>query len=311
MGEGKMRSAVKSQLKFQISVACIGLALAFSANAQSTLVHYYDFSTGTANDQVGTANGTLTGTATITGGGLYVNGGNGTVGGQFGGGGPMLVLDPSAGAGITGAFTIEDWFTCTTGWPKNDTLWCFTDASTTGNAGGSNPNYLFNVPVQADYNYWASAAFVVGGGGLTRSNVGWDLELKGNQSTGVWLDQGGPHQTILTYDGNTFTYYVDGAIAWQAPTVNDPGFNLSSLPEIAIGGGSPYNDPAMTGDTWSFAIMSGAISSNQVASLYGLGSAANSSDVETLLVPEPGTLALVGLGVAPLIWCWRRKNYRG
>ena len=262
------------------------VGLAVSANAQ--LLHQYDFSTGTGNDLVGTANGTVQGGATIGGGALNVNGGNGGVDGIWSGTGPRLTLNSSAVSGITGAFTIEDWFTCTTGWPKFDTLYAFSD--------GSNNNYLLGAPVRAEDGYPSGVGFV-GAGGLTRSQIStWDMVLHG-----IYLDTPGVHQTVLTYDGTTFSYYVDGVLAnynGYAATLTDPGFNLSSLLDIGIGGGSPYDDPSMTGSTYAFRIYGQALTSDQVAALDTAGAGASTSTINADIapVPEPGSLALMGFG---------------
>ncbi len=71
------------------------------------LLHRYDF-TGNANDSVGTANGTLEGSATISGGALNTT----AVAGSLSGGVPQngVLLPAGAVAGITGPFTIESWF---------------------------------------------------------------------------------------------------------------------------------------------------------------------------------------------------------
>ncbi len=282
------------QFKLPLAIACVGLGLAFSANAQ--LLHRYDFSVD-GSDSVGTAHGTLVNTATITGGALVTAGGNGTVNGNWNANGPRLTLDPSAVAGITGAFTIEDWFTCTTGWPKYDTLYAFSDNTI--------DNYIHAAPVRG-YSPWPSGIGIIGGGGITRpqTNV-WDLVLNG-----IYLDQGGPHQTVLTYDGTTFKYYVDGALANYAglpATAVDPGFNLSTLTNIGLNGGSPYNDPTLTGSTWDFRIYGQALTPDQVASLYSLGSDASSASI-LQVIPEPSTIALGLLGAVSVIWGWRRKT---
>jgi hypothetical protein len=266
--------------------ASVGLLAALSFSAKADLVHYYQFSTGSGNDQVGSANGTLLNGAAITGGALVTAGGNGTVSGQWGGSGPMMTLNSSAVSGITGAFTIVDWFTCTTGWPKYDGLYAFSD--------GSQNNYLLATPVRNESN-WPSGVGFVGGGGLTRSQIStWDMVVHG-----IYLDTPGPHQTILTYDGTTFSYYVDGQLAnfsGYAATMADPGFNLSTLTDIGINGGSPYGDPALTGSTYSFGIFNHSLTTSDVSALYGLGSNPTSSQI-VAAVPEPSILALTGVAL--------------
>ncbi len=268
------------------------LALAVSVNAQSDLEHYYQFSTGTANDQVGTANGTLQGGASITGGALVTAGNNGGTSGQWGGTGPMLTLNSSAVSGINGSFTIEDWFTCTTGWPKFDTLYSFSD--------GTQGNYLLATPVRGG-DPWQSSVAMRGAGGTATG--GWDYF-----ANGIYLDSPGVHQVVATYDGTTLTYYVDGQLANYASlpaTVTNPGFNLSTLTDIGINGGSPYGDPALTGSTYSFGIFSGALTAGQVSSLYSLGSDA-SAPLIVAAVPEPGSMTLAMFGGASLL-LWRRR----
>jgi len=275
-----------------VLIAIVSVALVSSANAQ-TLVHRYDFNT--TNDSVGTANGTLVGTASLAGGALVTDGGKGTVNGTWSGTGPRMTLDPSAVAGITGAFSIEDWFTCTTGWPKYDSCYALSDGSDPGSQSAS---YLLAVPVRG-YNPYPSGVNVVGAGGISRPAVGWDLGMEG-----IYLDTPGVHQTVLTYDGNSFRYYVDGVLSTfgiGGGPVSDPGFNLSTLPNIGINGGSPFNDPSLTGSTYDFRIYSGALSADQVATNFAAGS-------DVVGIPEPGTIALLVVGIFGLLWVRFRKN---
>lgn len=267
----------------------VGMAAAVAAYAsvaQAALLHRYDFSAGTA-DSVGTAHGTLVGTATVTGGALATAGGNGAVNGTWSGTGPRMTVDSSAVSGITGAFTIEDWFTCTTGWPKFDTLYAFSDTTI--------DNYLLAAPVRG-YSPWPSGVATVGAGGLTRG-ASWDYVVQGR-----WLDDPQLHQTVLTYDGTTFTYYVDGVQAdysGLASTLINAGFNLSTLTAIGVNGGSPYGDPSLTGSTYDFRIYGQALSAAEVAAVFALGSDASNAGIEQV-IPEPATLSLA-LGAAALL----------
>jgi hypothetical protein len=263
--------------------------------AQAALLHRYDFSvdsTTSVADTVGTANGTLVGTATVTGGSLVTNGGNGTINGIWTGTGPRMTLDPSAVSGITGAFTIEDWFTCTTGWPKFDTMYAFSDTTI--------DNYLLAAPVRG-YSPWPSGVAVVGAGGLARGSS-WDYVVQG-----IYLDTPSLHQTVITYDGTTFTYYVDGVLANHAAlaaTLVNPGFNLSLLTAIGVNGGSPYSDPSLTGSTSDFRIYGQGMTADQVAALYALGANASNAGISQV-IPEPGTVALSLAAVGLLL---RRRS---
>lgn len=298
-------STIRRKTKLVLTAGAAILSFGIAANAQ--LAHYYQFSTGTPNDQVGTANGTLQGSATITGGALVTDGGNGSVSGQWGGTGPMLTLDPSAVSGITGAFTIVDWYQATTGWPKFDTAYAFSDGLTDTN--GNPIDYLLHTPVRADANStYPSGVGIEGAGGLVRDANNWDYLVRGK-----YLDDNNIHQTVLTYDGTTFSYYVDGAPAYfatygYADTLTDPGFNLSALTDIALNGGSPYSDPALTGSTYSFAIFNQSLTAGQVAAVYGVGDDASVAQLNAAaVVPEPSTAALAVLaGLAGLLF-WRRS----
>jgi hypothetical protein len=291
----KPRSLKNQRSAIAVSAGLL-FAMAACASAQQ-LAHYYQFSTGTASDQVGSANGTLLNGAAVTGGALVTAGGNGAVSGQWGGSGPMMTVDSSAVAGITGAFTLVDWFSCSTGWPKYDSLYAFSD--------GTQNNYLLGNPVQG-YSPWPSGVGIAGAGGYGHyqdPNGDWCQNV-----LGIYLDGGGLHQTVLTYDGTTFSYYVDGVLAnynGLAATAVDPGFNLSTLTDIALNGGSPFADPSLTGSTYSFGILNGALTASQIASLYGLGDNASAASI-TAVVPEPASLALVLLGGGRL-WLRRRQ----
>ena len=262
-------------------------ALGLSADAQS-LLHRYDFNS--TSDTVGTANGTLVGTATLSGGALVTDGQNGNVNGTWSGTGPRMTVDGSAVSGLSGAFTIETWFTCTTGWPKFDTIYSFSDATTA--------NYLLSTPVRGGAPWQSSVAMKGAGGTATGS---WDYF-----ANGIYLDNNSLHQQLVTYDGTTLTYYIDGVIANYSSlpaTVVNPGFNLSTLTSIGINGGSPYGDPSLTGSTTDFRIYSGALSADQVAGVYSLGSDASNVSIISAItpVPEPSTLALGALGGLALL----------
>ena len=267
------------------SLAAASIAAASLTSAPAALVHRYEFN-GDTNDSVGSSHGTLVGTASVTGGALVTNGGNGAVNGTFSGTGPRMTVDASAVAGITGSFTIETWFTCSTGWPKFDTIYAFSD--------GTTGNYLLGAPVRG-YSPWPSGVAIKGAGGVGDGN--FDQAV-----TGIYLDNNALHQTVLTYDGTTFTYYIDGVLAsgFGPATAVDPGFNLSTLTSIGVNGGSPWGDPSLTGSTSDFRIYNHALTETQVASVYTLGADASSASVAGA-VPEPATSLLGAFGILCLL----------
>ena len=255
---------------FKTSAIIVMLASLLDVSANAQLLHRYDFNT--ANDTVGTANGTLLNGATLSGGALITDGGNGATNGAWGGTGQMMTLASSAVGGITNAFTLETWFQCTTGWPKYDSLFAFSD--------GTTANTLLGVPVMG-YGPWPSGFNIAGGGGSNSVTV-----------RGIYLDNNAKHQVLLTYDGTNFTYYVDGVLAnfsGFSATASDPGFNLSSLTDLGINGGSPWGDPILTGSTYDFRIYGQGVSALQVAQIYALGSDANNSDITAIVTPAPAT----------------------
>ncbi|MCE5187554.1 MAG: PEP-CTERM sorting domain-containing protein [Planctomycetaceae bacterium] len=262
-------------------------ALTLTVNAD--LVHRYDFTTD-ASDSVGTANGTLVGSAIISGGAAVTDGGNGTVNGQWSLGNARVELDPTAVSGITGAFTIETWFSCTTGWPKFDSLFAFSDGDEVTQA-----SYMLGTPVRGG-DPWPSGVGFRGAG--SPPPPGWDYVIHGQ-----YMDTPGLHQLAVTYDGTTFSLYEDGVLcnfAGLPATVDAPGFNLSLLTYIGINGGSPYGDPVLTGSTFDFRIYDHSLSAAQVAGVYGLGSDAVNADIMAV-VPEPATLVLLGLGAVAML----------
>ena len=74
------------QRRSQISTTILVLAGMLGGSANAQLLHRYDFNT--TNDTVGTANGTLVGSATLSGGALVTDGGNGASNGTWSGTGP-------------------------------------------------------------------------------------------------------------------------------------------------------------------------------------------------------------------------------
>lgn len=241
--------------------------------ASGGLLHRYDF-TSNANDSVGTAHGTLRGSATISGGALNTT----NAAGGLSGGVPQngVQLPPAAGSNITGPFTIESWFVA------NDGAGFATLFSFSGNNTGS---YVMATPDRGN----VSAIFVVGGGGGT-------VEQQANAQN---QDNGALHQMVVAYDGTTLSYYIDGALGsftGLSPTITNPGLVLATLTYIGINGGSPWADKSFNGSTRDFRIYGQSLTAGQVTNLYALGSDASNSAISASLVPPA---APTGLAATP------------
>ena len=259
----------------------LAAALLAPGFANAALVHRYDFETdGLALDSVGTADGGLYGSATISGGALNTT----NVLGQLNGGVPRngVGLPTATVAGITGAFTIEAWTNYSFGGSSFTTAFSFSDGTTS--------NYVLGTPARGGSPYPSSIA-VIGGG------VAGGEQL----ARGQFFDNGA-HHWVVTYDGTNLTYYQDGSTDLAgfnttnsfSATISAPGLDLSSLTQIGIAGGAPWPDNSATGQTLDFRIYDSAVSPAQVAQLNALGANASNAQIAAV-VPEPSVALLAGL----------------
>jgi len=262
----------KTIIKSALAAVVLGAVTAASAQ---TLEHRYSFSTGTVDDTVGTADGSLNLFTTISGGALVTANITGS----------GATLPAAASAGITGAFTISDFYNVQADAVWFSTVFSFSDATVN--------NYLLAQVVRGVAPFPSSVA-VIGAGGSSALGV----------LTGASGDLG-PQHLLVTYDGNTLSYYRNGSLA---NSLVDPGFNLSSLTDIGISSGSPYGDPSMSskngtdGYNYDLSIINGAVTPEQVDGLYALGPDASNAAIQNVLTPtpEPTTLALSGMGLLAL-----------
>lgn len=273
-------------------VSALAVALCATANAQ--LLHRYDFETD-ASDSVGTADGAIYGSATISGGGLY-SGGSGILG-QLSGGLPQngAGLPASAVSGITGAFTIECWLQTPFGGGFT-TAFSFSDGTTS--------QYVLGTPARGNSPY-ASSIAAIGGGGSTTEQL----------ATGRYFDTDELLQMMVTFDGSTLTYYQNSQTDYDgfntanglSASLTDPGLDLSTLTQIGVNGGAPWPDNSMAGTVYDFRIYGQSLSAGQVATLYGLGADASNGAISAVLIPEPTSFALAGFGILGMLIARRRS----
>lgn len=239
----------------------------------------YNFSSGTTNDSVGGANGTLTGSATLSGGNLVTDGSNGA-GMRI----PLTVV-----GNIHGSFAIEDWISygSTANVTKSETQW-----SSFYTLGSSTNNFIIAQSKRQDGTGIMSTTININGNGLTLGATP--------------ISDTGPHMLALTYNSTTkeLTMYVDGKSTGSGEislgsldlgalaTIATPGTGQTANQFDGLGGLDPYNDPSFAGNTSNFKIFSNNLTAGQILSDYNAGTAA---------VPEPATLGLLAVGGVALL----------
>lgn len=268
--------------KLPIVLGLGGFLCLASANAQ--LAHRYNLSN--ALDSVGTANGTLNGGASFTGGQLVTTGPNTD----------YLALPASVGAGITGDFTIQTFFTI-----------------------GANPNNfssLFSLSSPGNRNFFlVNPARGNAGGNLSANFQQRPGQVNGGDDTEVDIRPGSnplafgaQNDLAITYvaSTNTVTLYVNGvsvASGSIAAAVFPAGpFSLEASTSggiNGINGGGPFNDDSINGSTNDFRIYSSALTPAQVTAIDALGADASNAAIQAI-VPEPATWVTMLLSLVAL-----------
>ncbi len=211
----------------------------------ANLKHQWTFDDGTAKDDIGGADGTLMGAATVTGNAL-----NTTSGGY-------LEL-PAATIAINTypAITEEIWFTSSSGVNSGCCMLSYF-GNTTGSFGD---NYIFVTPAGCTN---ARVAMSCG----TTSNP-WTVEDGINADR---IDDGKLHHLVATLDATSITFYIDGVFQ---SAVTYTGVNAISALSPALAylcKGGYTGDPTWKGQVHKFSIYDKAISADEVLYLYQKG----------------------------------------
>jgi hypothetical protein len=278
------------------SLALVALAAGSmtAGSAQAELKHRYSFS-GNVNDSVGGANGTVVGGAGYVGGELDLSGNTENA--------PAIVNDTfvdlpngiisgAAASGTAGALSLEWWAT-----PATVTTWMrLGDFSVANGPEGFSTGSVFDGSTNlfvtlfdgrsgnrpAAYNLYDSPTAPVGftfAPGAVVPTAGVEVHA------------------VAVYDMNdlsqgpagTMSFYVDGVLGAQRPMI--AGININTFTDNNNWlGRSTFNDPNFRGKFNEFRIYDMALTAGQVATNFQLG--------PNSLVPEPATLALVGLALA-------------
>ncbi len=245
----------------------------------------YNFSSGTTNDSVGGANGTLIGPATISNGNLVTQNNNNVTGGNPNG----MRIPLSVIGNIHGSFAIEDFMSygTTANLTANESSW-----STLFSFGRSQNNFIILQAKRQDGTGIMSIGI----------NVGKNPIFLGATP----IADTGKHMIALTYNSTTkqVAMYVDGKMT-SSGEISIGNLDLGALSTIAtpgtgqvanqfdvIGGPDPYNDPSFGGNTSKFKIFSNNLTAGQILSDY---------NASTTAIPEPATLGLLAVGGVALL----------
>lgn len=209
----------------------------------ANLKHRWTFDDGTANDVIGSVNGTLTDGALVvdkalnTAAGGYVN------------------LDAAALAVNTyTALTVESWFTPVAGANNGyHFLYYF------GNSDG-NGNHFTGFTPSRDGNPAQCGRFMIGTGNGEDGQQGINTTK---------FTDGRQHHAVCVIDGTSVTAYIDGNLLGTTSI----GANLLSNvgTQFAYFGKGGWPDPAWKGQTHKISMYDAALTANNVKYLYSVG----------------------------------------
>jgi glucose/arabinose dehydrogenase len=304
----KMRSASASLRAPFLLAAAVGLSCC-AMSARGGLTHRYSFNDGTANDSVGSANGTLVNSATVSGGQLQLNNPNFSTAAQ----GPHGYLSlPGSILPSSGSATIEQWFTFG-GSGFFTEAYAFTDSNSDANPpGANNGEYLLHA-ISAPQPASPPGGANTGGDHVAQALSGYagsltpppGPETDAYETTpgigvngGGYLDGGGTYMAATVIDGNagTLSYYLfdigQGGLGGLQQSITAIPLSAYSFTNCYLGRSPFLADNATSGSIDEFRIYNNAQSAAQVAADFAAG-----PDV----IPEPASLGLLGIGALGLL----------
>ena len=215
----------------------------------TNLTHQWTFDDGTANDVVGTVNGTLSNGATVSDKALQLPAG------------AFVTLDPAALAVNTySALTVEAWFTSTAGANRGyHFLYYF------GNS-DNNGNHFTGFTPDRDGNPAICGRFMIATGN------GEDGEMAVNCPM---YDEGLLHHMVCVIDGTTITGYIDGNLLGTNSIGANSLANLCTTTgpwtPFAYFGKGGWNDPSWQGTISKISMYNSALNAANVKFLFNAG----------------------------------------
>jgi hypothetical protein len=242
--------------------ASLGLSATQSVqvvDVPTALVHRYSFNDGTANDSVGSANGTLVGNATISGGQLVLSNTTSVAPAtnylQL----PAGILTNSVnGTSNDPAVTVEAWATIKAGQYTWANLFDFGNRDTSGQS-----EYDIHVCVHASDN-----STIAGISDSDNANVDYQYIDLGSGSS---LDGStNVHITaVFNPPAGYMAIYLNGVLAGADYNVTIPMSGVQAVRNII--GADNWPDPGMQGTIDEFRIYNGALTANEIAATQVLG----------------------------------------
>ncbi|MGO8671272.1 MAG: Ig-like domain repeat protein [Capsulimonadaceae bacterium] len=272
-----------------VGMIIMAIAAAGTPTIAQTCIDRYSFN-GNANDSVGTANGTVVGSVSFQSS-PYGNGSADFSGGTSGSSPGYISLPVSTVSSLQNC-TIEIFTTNFT--PPNNA------ADTAGgqgqtlfaaaNAYGTTSNYVLLSANQMNQSNPSTP--VPGGiGVMSQVNSGGNLQVLAHDPLPDWQTN---HVIDLVFSGfngigstGTETIYLDGNQVAQGSTTNSfasVAAGSGGISVVAIGGGSPFNDPSFNGSINELRIYNDALSTAQMAASIAAG--------PSVLLPQTATVSV-------------------
>jgi hypothetical protein len=231
---------------------------------EGSLTHRYSFNTdGDTSDSVGGANGTLQGSATVSGGQLQLTGVNSD----------YLDLPPGLLTNYD-AVTIDTWvnFGAAQHWAR---LWEFTDI------GAATQNEFYFAP---GWNGTPNANFYNAG-------FPWGGSVQPSGALG-----GAPYHITCLYGDGTLQVYTNGVLEAGAGNMIAPASSAGTVSSTI--GHSPFNDPGINGSVDEFRIYRGRLAPDEIQASDVIGPNQLLTTVAPLSVSKSGGNVVLSWPVA-------------